>query len=377
MSDTPADMNSGAAGTEYQTVLALRNLGHDVDAVWANELHHRIKHSNLHHILEQPFEYRRIMLAKLSLKKYDVIHINQPHGYLAAKSLKDCSETVSIHRSHGFEMRVENDLEPWLKLYGGDRRTFLRRTLSKFVNTGLRYNCRAITRTADGHIVSASQCADFLRDKMGVSQDRIAVIPQAPPELYTSSPSLPMTKDRLHKVLYVGQFAFFKAPMIVADVMNKLGDMSEELVFSWVCSKEHHSSVYDLLSPSVRNRLNLMDWLPQEKLITVYDNHGIFLFPSFFEGFGKVFLEAMSRGLCVVAADNSGPHDIINNGLNGFLAPTGCVDTMVKICSALINDEPLGIEISKAAIQAAKMNTWKSAANKTISFYEKLLYMKH
>src|SRR5687767_2836556 len=34
MADTPADPNRGAAGTEMQTVRALRALGHEVDDIW-------------------------------------------------------------------------------------------------------------------------------------------------------------------------------------------------------------------------------------------------------------------------------------------------------------------------------------------------------
>ena len=36
--DVPPDPNSGAAGTVYQTNAALRELGHDVDEIWANDI---------------------------------------------------------------------------------------------------------------------------------------------------------------------------------------------------------------------------------------------------------------------------------------------------------------------------------------------------
>ena len=58
-------------------------------------------------------------------------------------------------------------------------------------------------------------------------------------------------------------------------------------------------------------------------LVQVYDRHGVFLFPSFFEGFGKAFLEAMSRGLVVIASDVGGMHDLIRDGENGFLVAPG------------------------------------------------------
>src|SRR5262249_43903224 len=86
MADVPRDPNSGAAGTEVQTAEALRALGHEVDEVWAPQLGRRIAHGNLHYLFELPRTYRREMKRALTAKRYDVIHVNQPHGYLAAKS---------------------------------------------------------------------------------------------------------------------------------------------------------------------------------------------------------------------------------------------------------------------------------------------------
>src|SRR5262249_11633945 len=161
----------------------------------------------------------------------------------------------------------------------------------------------------DGHIVSVSECADFLKDRLQVPADRIAVIPQAPPDPFLKEPALPMTPERLRKVLYVGQFAFIKAPMILAKVIGQLVQRDPDLQFTWVCAKKHQDDVRELVEPAALERINFLDWMPQEALRQVYDQHGLFLMPSFFEGFGKVFLEAMSRGLCVIAANNGGARD--------------------------------------------------------------------
>ena len=48
----------------------------------------------------------------------------------------------------------------------------------------------------------------------------------------------------------------------------------------------------------------------------------ILILPSRFDTFSCVVLEAMSCGLPVVAYRTKGPGDIINDGVNGFLAVT-------------------------------------------------------
>ena len=42
VSDVDPNPNSGAAGTEFQTVKALEALGHSVDVIWRQDLSHFI-----------------------------------------------------------------------------------------------------------------------------------------------------------------------------------------------------------------------------------------------------------------------------------------------------------------------------------------------
>jgi glycosyltransferase involved in cell wall biosynthesis len=377
MADISPDTNSGAAGTEYQTMQGLRRYGHEVDELWSDDLPHKIEHGNLHYLLELPRAYRDAMKERLKRKQYDVVHVNQPHGYLAAKALSQSkSPSVFIHRSHGFELRVAADLKPWLQKFDEDGRALPRRLASKAMAQALYHNCHSIARYADGHIVSASQCGEFLSEQMGVPLERIAVIPQAAAHSFLERPASAMTPERLNHILYVGQFAFFKAPMIVAETMNRLSRADEKIQFTWVCSQEHHTQVRELLTGDARDRVRLLDWMPQEELMRVYDSHGIFLFPSFFEGFGKVFLEAMSRGLCVIAADNSGAHDVIVNHVNGILTPTGSIEAMTQACLGLLTDHGAAARLSTAAADTSRSYSWDRVARETVAFYESRLEAK-
>ena len=371
MADVPYTPDSGAAGTEYQTKCALERMGHNVDMLCEDSFPRKIKHGNFHYLFELPTAYRDVMQRKLTRQHYDIIHVNQPHGYLAAKALRasGCASAF-IHRSHGFEQRAEVELKPWREKYEWDERAISRRLASKFVVRALYRNYKGIARYADGHIVSASQCREFLHQKMNVPLERISVIPQAASDAFLSRSPAPMTADRLKSFLYVGQFTFFKAPMIVADVISRLAQWDREVRFTWVCSKEHHAKVRDLLVGDARDRIQLLDWMAQEDLVRIYDAHGVFLFPSFFEGFGKVFLEAMSRGLCVVAADNGGAHDVITNGVDGILTTTGDVTGITSQCQRLLANPADAIRISHAAATTAHQYTWSRVARETLAFYE-------
>ena len=110
--------------------------------------------------------------------------------------------------------------------------------------------------------------------------------------------------------------------------------------------------------------------------MAVFDEHGIFIFPSFFEGFGKVFLEAMARGLCVIAADNGGAHDVIRSGVNGVLVPTGSRADAVAACQSLEGSFPQAFSMSREAAISAQSYTWERTARETIAFYDDRLAAK-
>jgi glycosyltransferase involved in cell wall biosynthesis len=373
MSDTPADPNRGAAGTEVQTMLALRALGHDVDAVWSEDLGRRIRHGNLHLLLEVPRAYERAAADALRRKEYDVVHANQPHGFRAARAVHRLSpKTVFVHRSHGFELHVEETLRPWRKALGSDERGAVRRTASHALTSLLARHGRAIAREADGHIVSSSLDAAFLQKRLGAARERIAVIAQAAPDSYLRSAAPSMDEGRLRRVLHVAQFAFFKAPMITAGAMNLLARAEPDLQFTWVCDRASEGSIRVLLTPEANQRAEILHWTTQDALRDVYDRHGIFLFPSFFEGFGKAFLEAMSRGLCVVASDVGGMHDLIEHGRNGALVPPGDDQALAEAALTLVRDPAGAGVMSEAAVRTAQAHTWERVARETAGFYERL-----
>lgn len=63
-------------------------------------------------------------------------------------------------------------------------------------------------------------------------------------------------------------------------------------------------------------------WVDQSELPCIYHNADMLLFPSRFDTFGRVVLEAMSCGLPVAAFNEKGPKDIIGSSKAGILQPS-------------------------------------------------------
>jgi glycosyltransferase involved in cell wall biosynthesis len=307
----------------------------------------------------------------LRAKRYDVVHINQPHGFRAARAVHRLDHsTAVIHRSHGIELNAEEILRPWREKWGAEKRSLARRLASRGMTALLARHTWACARESDGHIVSSSLDADFLMYHLGVDRAKIAVVPQAAPEDYLRVPTQPLTAGRLRRVLHVAQFAFFKAPMITAEAMNRLAVAEPDLRFTWVCDRANHGAVRALLSSEANARLELLHWMAQDALLEVYDSSGLFLFPSFYEGFGKAFLEAMSRGLCVIASNAGGMRDLIEDGRNGHIIPPGNSESLADAALATIRNLDRAQAMSADAVATAGQYTWERVAREIATFYE-------
>jgi glycosyltransferase involved in cell wall biosynthesis len=278
---------------------------------------------------------------------------------------------VFVHRSHELEARVTACLAPWAELLL-PRRPLLRRAASQSMQSMLELNNRGIARYADGHIVSSSLCAEFMCQHYGVPDGRVAVIAQAPPDQFSHEPEGGWGDNRLNRLLYVGQFAFVKGPHMLSQAFDHVLSHRPEATLTWVCDARHHEQAAMLLKPAARARVQFLDWVPQRELMAIYDAHGVFLFPSLFEGFGKALVEAMARGLVVVASAEGGAKDLIRDGVNGFVVPVGDAAALAKACLFAQEDAALARRVSEHARAAALEHTWERLALETVDFYGRL-----
>ena len=63
--------------------------------------------------------------------------------------------------------------------------------------------------------------------------------------------------------------------------------------------------------------------------------------PSFYEGMGRVVLEAMAAGKPVVASRVGGLTELVEDQVTGYLVPAGDVDALVERLETLITDPEL------------------------------------
>lgn len=375
--DVAPDPDSGAAGTEWQTIAALRRQGHEVHTIWRENLPQRIRHGNLHYLLELPRGYRRVIRRHCQHHVYDVIHVNQSHGYLAAEEHQRLGRRgVFVMRSHGLDDHMEAVLRPWRQRLGIPARRGASRLIGAAIDAALRRHDRRAYWAVDGVIVSSSLDASFLTHERGLAAERVGCITQAPAAAFLETAAPAMSADRLRQILHVGNFAYFKGSHALAAAIPALLGADPAVRITWVSHRHDHAAIRALIGPHDSQRLTLLDWMPQADLVTLFDRHGIFLCPSLFEGFAKVFLEAMARGLCVIATPTGGMLDHIRNGETGCLVGFHQPEAIVATAQRLIEQPALAVSMSTAAAGTARCFSWERVATETEAFYERLRQLR-
>ena len=99
----------------------------------------------------------------------------------------------------------------------------------------------------------------------------------------------------------------------------------------------------------------------------------IFALSSRFEGFPLVLLEAMSKGLAVVAFDcPTGPRELVRDGENGVLVPDGDVEGLAEGIRRLIDEEALRRRCAAGAIETVKEYTMEVVGPRWPALFEEL-----
>lgn len=371
--DTDIDPNSGAAGTVYATNRALRELGHEVSEVWGKDLPHRIRHWNLHYLLELPRAYRDVVRRRTRDWPADVIQLSQPHAWLAARDhRRRRRHGVFVNRSHGLESMADAALLAWQRRLGIAPQRFPRAWVSARLREALHEHINRVVRYADGLIVPAEEIRDHLVHAHRADPSRIAVIHHGVPDEFIDTPRPELSGERLRRILNVGQCSPHKGPSLMAQAVSDALAAARELNFTWVCAQEHHARALALFDPEFHPRIEMRSWRSQNDLLQTLDEHGIFVSHAVYEGAAKASSEAMARGLAVVNTAVGAMREHAEGGLAARLVAVGDTAAMTDEILRLARSPEFSRRLGMQAAAVASKLRWRECASMSVNFYREL-----
>lgn len=113
---------------------------------------------------------------------------------------------------------------------------------------------------------------------------------------------------------------------------------------------------------------NLQIMAPTSQLQRYYAAADAFIFPTTYDAFGMVVLEAMAAGLPVFSSDQSGAAELMDSGENGFVFP---LDQWVDATVAHLNDRDSLRRIGEQAKQTALAHDWATVVGAVEQVYSR------
>lgn len=222
---------------------------------------------------------------------------------------------------------------------------------------------------ADTVFVASSFTRSTLAGLPSAPADIVVAPYGAPPPPPGLSPARRTPGDPL-RVLFVGSLGQRKGLRYLLDALAALGS-GFELTLIGVPS----SAPCVPLANGLRRHRHIPS-LPHGEILAEMSRHHAFVFPSLFEGFGLVLLEAMACGLPVIATPHTAAPDIVREGRDGFIVPIRDAAAIAERLTWLAADEDRRQAMGQHARCRAQQFTWDSYTKSMIAAISTRLNMR-
>jgi alpha-maltose-1-phosphate synthase len=214
-------------------------------------------------------------------------------------------------------------------------------------------------------IIAASSFTRRTLIENGVAEDKIVINPYGV-DVAAFSPVPRPNPSRPLRFLFLGSLIPRKGVPLLLKVWNSISPQEAEL---WMVGNIHES-LRPLITPA--RGLRLMGRIPHRELPGLLQQCDILVFPSYFEGYGLVLLEAMAAGLPIIATDATGAPDLITSGVEGFVVGAGNEEELLASMRKFI-DSPGDLHcMSQAARRCAERYSWDAYGDRWFEILQRI-----
>lgn len=191
-----------------------------------------------------------------------------------------------------------------------------------------------------------SEAADF--------QGTVIVVPYGAPAFPPGIPAAPPPRGNKLRVLFVGSLGQRKG---LSYLFAACRGLRPAVALTVIGRKTTEPCA------ALDRELRDVRWIPScphSEILAEMAAHDVFVFPSLFEGFGLVLLEAMAMGLPVITTAHTAGPDLIHEGVEGFIVPIRDSAAIAARLELLHRDRERLAEMSRRARLRARECTWEN-----------------
>ena len=184
-------------------------------------------------------------------------------------------------------------------------------------------------RHADAVVLQTKRQADYVKD---LGWKNCAVIPNPIPEsisCYSHSAAVREGNATL-KIMMAGRLVQQKNYPIALQAFHKLAEDGVDFTADIYGEGKEEKKLRELIeSLQLSEKVTLRGWIPN--VVEEMCRHHIYILSSDYEGMPNSLMEALGVGMVCISTDCfSGPAEMIDHGVNGFLVPVGDHDGLYK-----------------------------------------------
>lgn len=295
-------------------------------------------------------------------EKFDVIHAHDWLVAFAAKTLKNSYEIPLVSTIHATESGRNKGIHDDVQRYVNDTEWML-------------------TYESSEVIVNSNYMKLELQRLFGLPFEKINVVPNG---INVNSFNgverdydfrRQYAADNEKVILFMGRLVYEKGVQHLIDAMPKIlqhyNDAKLVIAGKGGMIDELKSQVEAM---GLSQKVYFTGYLNSKQVIKMYKCADISVFPSMYEPFGIVALEAMLAGVPTVVSDTGGLNEIITHNVNGMKSYTGNANSIADSILTLLYDHQLCNEIVKSAKQKVKNEyNWTKLAQDTHFVYQKAI----
>ena len=293
---------------------------------------------------------------------FDVIHAHDWLVTYAAKSLKNAYDIPIVATIHATEAGRNSGIHDETQRYINDTEWLL-------------------TYEATEVIVNSNYMKNEIQRLFGLPFDKINVIPNGInlsnftgiERDYDFRRQYAMDNEKI--ILYVGRLVYEKGIQnLIAAMPKVLSNYNDAKLIIAGRGGMIDELRAEAASLGLNNKIYFTGYLDSKQVQKMYKCADVAVFPSTYEPFGIVALEAMLAGVPTVVSDVGGLNEIVNHGVDGMKSYAGNPNSIADSITALLYDHQLANNCAKRAKQKVKEQfNWEKIAQDTHFTYEKAI----
>jgi glycosyltransferase involved in cell wall biosynthesis len=223
-------------------------------------------------------------------------------------------------------------------------------------------------RVATEVMAQTAALADAIAARTGRSRATIHVTPHGPGLANEPPPQRPKMSDRPVRIGYIAKWGVQKNFDVLFAAIARWTAVGRDVRLVLTLDPNLAENVRLLaraeamgLTPVIENVGNK----DAAFISALYDSLDIFAFPSLVESFGFPLVEAMAKGLPIVAADTASNRELAGNA-GSYFSPFDS-DALATMLGQIIDDTSLRQHKAAAALERAQHFSWERAAEQTLA----------